>query len=129
MPLNLFYTMVQKTQKWPKTQIKGGGSCLKKVGIFFFCCLLENGCNPAETSCFATLTAGVMRKKYISNEYPVRTYSVAASCFHFISFAENTSAALAPRAGISQPILLLFFFWFSGSWICLQNVALDIFLV
>ena len=26
MPLNLFYTMVQKSQKWPKTQIKGG-SC------------------------------------------------------------------------------------------------------
>ena len=27
MPLNLFYTMVQKSRKWPKTQIKGG-SCL-----------------------------------------------------------------------------------------------------
>ena len=25
MPLNHFYTMVQKSQKWPKTQIKGGG--------------------------------------------------------------------------------------------------------
>ena len=25
MPLNLFYTMVQKSQKWPKSQIKGGG--------------------------------------------------------------------------------------------------------
>ena len=24
MPLNLFYTMVQKSQKWPKSQIKGG---------------------------------------------------------------------------------------------------------
>ena len=24
MSLNLFYTMVQKSQKWPKTQIKGG---------------------------------------------------------------------------------------------------------
>ena len=24
MPLNLFYTMVQKSQKWPKTHIKGG---------------------------------------------------------------------------------------------------------
>ena len=28
MPLNLFYTMVQKRQKWPKTQIKGGGPAL-----------------------------------------------------------------------------------------------------
>ena len=27
MPLYLFYTMMQKSQKWPKTQIKGG-SCL-----------------------------------------------------------------------------------------------------
>ena len=34
MPLNLFYTMVQKSQKWPKTQIKGGGPALKHL-----CCL------------------------------------------------------------------------------------------
>ena len=32
MPLTLFYTMVQKSQKWPKTQIKGG-SCLKQMGF------------------------------------------------------------------------------------------------
>ena len=25
MPPYVFYTMVQKSQKWPKTQIKGGG--------------------------------------------------------------------------------------------------------
>ena len=31
MPLYLFYTMVQKSQKWPKTQIKGGGPALKGV--------------------------------------------------------------------------------------------------
>ena len=29
MPLYNFYTIVQKSQRWPKTQIKGGGSCLK----------------------------------------------------------------------------------------------------
>ena len=29
MPLNLFYTMVQKSQKWPKTQIKGGPALIK----------------------------------------------------------------------------------------------------
>ena len=28
MPLNFFYTIVQKSQKWPKTQIKGGGPAL-----------------------------------------------------------------------------------------------------
>ena len=38
-----------------------------------------------------------------------RYWNVVANCFRFISFAENTSAALAPRAGISQRILLLFF--------------------
>ena len=53
-------------------------------------------------------------------------WNVVASCFRFSSFAENTSAALAPRAGISQPILLLFFL-FSCSWICLQNLASDFF--
>ena len=31
MPLNLFYTMVQKSQKWPKTQIKGGGPALNNI--------------------------------------------------------------------------------------------------
>ena len=31
MPLDLFYTMVQKSQKWPKTQIKG--SCLNTLPI------------------------------------------------------------------------------------------------
>ena len=29
MPLYFFYTMVQKSQKWPKTQIKGGGPALR----------------------------------------------------------------------------------------------------
>ena len=29
MPLYLLYTMVQKSQKWPKTQIKGGGNVSK----------------------------------------------------------------------------------------------------
>ena len=52
MPLYLFYTMVQKSQKWPKTQIKGGGgSCLKPaiisspelafIGVSFFELLCE----------------------------------------------------------------------------------------
>ena len=33
MPLNLVYTMVQKSQKWPKTQIKGGPA-LNKFSSF-----------------------------------------------------------------------------------------------
>ena len=30
MPLYLFLTMVQKSQKWPKTQIKGGPDLIKQ---------------------------------------------------------------------------------------------------
>ena len=39
MPLYFFYTMVQKSQKWPKTQIKGGGPALRWVSdrAFLFC--------------------------------------------------------------------------------------------
>ena len=39
-----------------------------------------------------------------------RYWKVVASCFQNVSFAENTSSPLAPRARIFQPILLLFFF-------------------
>ena len=35
MPLNLFYTMVQKSQKWPKTQIKGGPALTSGLGIIW----------------------------------------------------------------------------------------------
>ena len=34
MPLNLFYTMVQKSQKWPKTQIKGGPALKELITVF-----------------------------------------------------------------------------------------------
>ena len=33
MPLHIFYTMVQKSQKGPKTQIKGGGPALNRRSI------------------------------------------------------------------------------------------------
>ena len=38
-----------------------------------------------------------------------RYWKVVASCFQIVCFAENSSAPLAPRARIFQPILLLFF--------------------
>ena len=49
MPLNLFYTMVQKSQKWPKTQIKGGGPALNSEEMSiksrtFALTDLHNGC-------------------------------------------------------------------------------------
>ena len=39
MPLYFFYTMVQKSQKWPKTQIKGGPA-LAPLFRFFFCLII-----------------------------------------------------------------------------------------
>ena len=58
MPLYLFYTMVQKSQKWPKTQIKGGGSCLKLHGgrtwieaVAFLREVLENAASLIARAC------------------------------------------------------------------------------
>ena len=57
----------------------------------------------------------VMEKPYASRCWlgaVPRYWKVVASCFQIVSFADNTSVPLAPRARISQPILLLFFFVF-----------------
>ena len=35
MSLNLFYTTVQKRQKWPKTQIKGGPALRFLLGYYY----------------------------------------------------------------------------------------------
>ena len=51
-----------------------------------------------------------------------RYWKVVASCFQSVSFAENTSAPLAPRARIFQPILLILFS-FSCSWIFYKTVS------
>ena len=34
MRLYFCYTMVHKSQKWPKTQIKGGGPALRTPNVF-----------------------------------------------------------------------------------------------
>ena len=51
MPLNLFYTMVQKSQKWPKPQIKGGPAlnmlCTKST--------FPSTQQPRTSACFAEI--------------------------------------------------------------------------
>ena len=37
MPLYLFYTIVQKSQKWPKTQIKGGPALTRFLKFLKIC--------------------------------------------------------------------------------------------
>ena len=54
-----------------------------------------------------------------------RYWKVVGSCFQIVSFAENTSAPLAPRVRIFRPILLLFFFCFLALEFCLQNGVSD----
>ena len=53
-----------------------------------------------------------------------RYWEVVASSFQIVSFAENTSAPFAPRARIFNRFSFSFF-WFSCSWICLQNGVSD----
>ena len=55
-----------------------------------------------------------------------RYWKVVASAVFNLLVAENTSAPLAPWAGILQPALLLFVL-FSCSWSCLQNGVSDFF--
>ena len=54
MPLYLFYTIVQKSQKWPKTQIKGG-SCLNvfvlALLLWFFLFLSSPSLLPSKHPC------------------------------------------------------------------------------
>ena len=65
MPLNIFYTMVQKSQKWPKTQIKGGPAlnwfkmnCLatlvQALPVFTFCKRYTSS-----DSCYSNIYSGV----------------------------------------------------------------------
>ena len=62
MPLILFYTVVQKSQKWPKTQIKGGpaltlckqiviGSLSSYVVILLVCVVFRFGFFAASLVC------------------------------------------------------------------------------
>ena len=76
-------TNEHEDRKRAKKKNKNGNNGKKKVVTFFFCCILENGWgNPAETSCFGKVTAGVMRKK--SNDgYPARIHSETN---HIISY-------------------------------------------
>ena len=55
-----------------------------------------------------------------------RYWKIVASCFQIVSFAKNTSAPLAPRARIFQPILLLFFCFLALEFI--YNTVCQIFL-
>ena len=53
MPLNLYYTMVQKSQKWPKTQIKGGPA-LSLTRVFWDLSWCETTCDNSRHSALAS---------------------------------------------------------------------------
>ena len=82
MPLNVFYTMVQKSQKWPKTQIKGGPA-LSFSGIKSRCksswmvCLRQTDCESALvifcqlTTCFGRIFLHLLCDKQLYWQYPM----------------------------------------------------------
>ena len=55
MPLYVFYTMVQKSQKWPKTQIRGGGGPATDKNLFaFFCSRQEFFLDSSKPKCWTS---------------------------------------------------------------------------
>ena len=78
MPLYLFYTIVQKSQKWPKTQIKGW-SCLKSFAYSCACC--QKHWQPGNANTIHSITLKVSRP--ISNVYGFVTWkSLSIIAFH-----------------------------------------------
>ena len=80
----------------------------------------QSGCvhlGSIERARYATKHRSTRHRQWLCNEKPSRCWlgavprywKVVASCFQIVNFAENTSVPLAPRARISQRILLLFF--------------------
>ena len=82
--------------------------------------LLKSGVDQA---CEVCNQARAQHRQWLCNEKAIAVlavrrserlelWKVVASCFQSVSFAENTSASLAPGARIFQPVLSLFFFVF-----------------
>ena len=72
MPLNLFYTMVQKSQKWPKTQIKGGGPALISI-------MNQENCNLRKSIAHANLWFHSTHKLYLGLPWFSGQCSIACS--------------------------------------------------
>ena len=93
MPLNLFYTMVQKSQKWPKTQIKGG-SCLKFAFEMKIAPLgLAGGRSYDRTNSLRTPTmkeSQLLRKKTTSSVFVSTCSNAVHAQFHWLAYTRNT---------------------------------------
>ena len=86
MPLNLFYTMVQKSQKWPKTQIKGGGPALNQPTNFFSSFVHQRqGWVPSYQGCHREETSDVSSENDPTLTRHCATFSQVTSIFYFTS--------------------------------------------
>ena len=93
MSLNFFYTMVQKSQKWPKTQIKGGGGpalrflykVVQKIGRL-------QKFNRAHEIKFNFLTAWTIFMKLGT---PAHHGSGYKNCLRFFNFDQGLSYGLS----------------------------------
>ena len=68
MHLYFFYTMVQKSQKWPKTQIKGGGPALRQdpldLSLWSFPTFLHHGIEKVERHLLWKFHEKIQRKSW-----------------------------------------------------------------
>ena len=67
MPLNLYYTMVHKSQRWPKTQIKGGSCFTPSIQLWWLCRFFFRSVKPVTVSLNKWFGSTVAEK---SAQYP-----------------------------------------------------------
>ena len=122
MPLNLFYTMVQKSQKWPKTQIKGG-SCLNFIVCRpYLTDFRETTFILTEGRCFqvswwggglisSTANSIVKVKMHGTGLRPTPTVKVHFHCVsHYCNFWEYIQSPPPPPYFFLSSFFLFFFF-------------------
>ena len=79
MSLYVFYTMVQKSQKWPKTQIKGGPA------------LIKAGATQTETSLLKQHAAGERVDLLDDYDFPARTITETFNRISHVNLANSAS--------------------------------------
>ena len=94
MPLYLFYATVQKSQKWPKTQIKGGGGgpALRHHYRARNWTFDENHFVVSSSSSFWNASSGENRVKKFSGEVGIKCHQ---SCLVALAFCTKLLIKLA----------------------------------
>ena len=97
MPLSLFYTMVQKSRKWPKTQIKG--SCLNHIIEVLAC----HTCTDLSNVFFFLGGGGV--RACVEAQWPIGYGVMQTSDQTVLGSNPAVAAALSPWTRLFTPIV------------------------